>query len=134
MSTQLRVLVIEDNSSWQAIYRDFLSALGYTVSVAVSKKEALHKLKQSKFDAFVIDIALDLHDENNKDGLDILIWLSKRRRADRAIMNSSYFEREVRQEIDLLCPCAVINKTDENRFDQLAKCLARAVTGICRVK
>lgn len=134
MKTQFRVLIIEDSSSWQAIYRDFLDALGYAVWVAASKTEALLKLEQFTFDALVIDIALNKQNENNKDGLDILRWLSDRGLADRAFMNSDYLDKEVRQEIDQLCPCAVIDKTYDDRFGQLTLCLARAAIGSCTGK
>ncbi|MBM4429920.1 MAG: response regulator [Chloroflexi bacterium] len=75
MEDKPRILVVEDDISWQDIYREALTRSGYLVQTASNLTEALEALDRCFFHVAVVDLKLSA-DENNRDGMKVLrrIW------------------------------------------------------------
>ena len=127
METRPRILIVEDDQSWQGVYRDLLKALDYFGLVVGTKHEALLEVEKDNFDAFVIDIRLDSDDVGNKDGLTILRRLSERSEAGRAILYSANVTAGYREEIEQLGAFTVLEKNDPFPFRLLIDSLKTAV-------
>src|SRR5260221_10334851 len=66
----LRVLVVDDSLEDLEIYREFLEARGYLVTVASDGEEAVNRALNASFDVMVLDIVLP-----RLDGLQVLTLL-----------------------------------------------------------
>ncbi len=75
MESKPRVLIVEDDSTWQTVYRDALTAAGYLVETAGDLATAMEVLDRRFFHVAVVDLKLS-EDESNRDGLLVLrrIW------------------------------------------------------------
>jgi DNA-binding NtrC family response regulator len=126
MEIRCSILVVEDDNAWQGIYRDLLEAFGYTVETAGSKDDALRRLEQGRFDAFLIDLRLVDAVETNADGLDILNRLFELGVADHAVINSGYMTEEIRTQIIELGAFGIVEKNDQFRLEQLVELVRKA--------
>jgi DNA-binding NarL/FixJ family response regulator len=68
----LRVLIVEDNQSWQQILTEILSEIGCVVDVASNYADAIQNLHAWSHRLAVVDLALGAGDVNNQDGLRVL--------------------------------------------------------------
>ena len=75
MSDQIKILVVEDDLSWQENYEEAFSAQGYAVKVADNKAAALELLERQFFHVAVVDLKLG-PEPTNREGRDVLqrIW------------------------------------------------------------
>ncbi len=71
-STEMRALIVEDDSSWQQILSEILIDLGLIVDVAGNLEDALNDLKSDPHRLAVVDLSLAEVDHNNSDGLRVL--------------------------------------------------------------
>lgn len=67
-----RVLVIEDEESWQHILTEILTDLGLTVDVAPNLDAAIEVMRAASHRLAVVDLSLDNRDHRNRDGLHAL--------------------------------------------------------------
>lgn len=67
-----RVLVVEDDPSWQEILVELLGDLGLTVRAAGSREQAILALDDGPFELALLDISLRGRDHDNQDGLRVL--------------------------------------------------------------
>lgn len=72
-----RILVIDDDKSWQGLYREELEDVGFDVTVVGTKIDAERAIARRMYHVAVVDVRLDDKDVNNVDGLQILekIWM-----------------------------------------------------------
>jgi DNA-binding NarL/FixJ family response regulator len=77
-----RILVVEDDRSWQDIYTDILGEFGYELQFAVSYGEARGFLQRTRFQAAVVDLHLisSADPEENRDGFALLRVAAARNR------------------------------------------------------
>ncbi len=76
MNDKLRILVVEDDSSWQEIYEEVLVEENYLVEVATNLGEARKIIDSCFCHVAIVDIKLNKDDPENRDGLKVLqhIW------------------------------------------------------------
>ena len=72
MSPIIRILVIEDDASWQQILTEILMDMNLIVDVANNVESALMTLKSEPHRLAIVDLSLAGSDHNNYDGLRIL--------------------------------------------------------------
>ncbi|MBN2115675.1 MAG: response regulator [Anaerolineales bacterium] len=72
MAPILKVLVVEDDRSWQQILSELLSDCGLQVDIAGSLEEASRHLKAQPHRLAVVDLSLSPKDHSNYDGLRVL--------------------------------------------------------------
>jgi DNA-binding NarL/FixJ family response regulator len=65
-------LILEDDSSWQAILEEILEEMGFSVVVTNQASLALAELKKKSFRLLIADLSLNDEDHRNQDGLTIL--------------------------------------------------------------
>jgi DNA-binding NarL/FixJ family response regulator len=70
--SNFRVLVVEDDLSWQQILSEILSDSGLEVEVSSNFEEAVNSLKAQPHRLAVVDLSLSPNDHNNYDGLRVL--------------------------------------------------------------
>jgi RNA polymerase sigma factor (sigma-70 family) len=88
--TQIRAMVVEDDTSWQQILSEILSDSGLIVDVASNLEDAFRLLKDEPHRLALVDLSLAGSDHHNSDGLRILEAV---RRADpgcRTILLTGY--------------------------------------------
>jgi len=75
MESKPRVLVVEDDTTWQTVYTDAMTAAGYLVETVGDLATAMKALDRRFFHVAVVDLKLS-EEENNRDGLLVLkrIW------------------------------------------------------------
>ena len=75
MTDKVKILVVEDDLSWQENYEEAFSAQGYAVKVAGNKSAALELLEREFFHVAVVDLKLG-PEPTNREGRDVLqrIW------------------------------------------------------------
>lgn len=76
MSDKPRVLVVEDDTSWQHLYKEKLEHSEFGITIAGDLQTALTAINQRMYHVAVVDIRLDDADGDNVDGLRVLekIW------------------------------------------------------------
>jgi len=73
-----RVLVVDDATDWRDLFQADLMRQNYKVDTAADYREAMEKLARNPVDLVIVDLRLDLADEDNRDGLQLLVELHKR--------------------------------------------------------
>lgn len=68
-----RVLVLDDHKAWRDLLSDTLSEGGFLVDCVDSKAAALQRMNDSFYHLLIVDVNLDDTDEDNKDGLELLV-------------------------------------------------------------
>lgn len=71
-SRGMRVMVIEDEESWQHILTEILTDLGLVVDVASDLDAAMEIMRGASHRLAVVDLSLDSRDHRNLDGLHVL--------------------------------------------------------------
>lgn len=72
MDIALRVLIIEDNPSWQQLLKEILEDIGLVVDIVDSYECAVDAIHRSSHKIAIVDLALGNGDVNNHDGLRLL--------------------------------------------------------------
>jgi DNA-binding NtrC family response regulator len=119
------ILVVEDDLSWQMIYRELFEDAGYSVQVAGSRDEADHLLESADFDVAIIDLRLVDEDPGNTEGLKVVRALRRRDSPTRVIVQSGYLTAQVRQELESEGAFAILEKGGPMR--QLMESVAEAI-------
>jgi CheY-like chemotaxis protein len=91
MSDEPRILVVEDDPSWQGLYEEVLTGRGYLVEPAESLAEALEALDRRFYHVAIVDLRLG-QDPKNRDGLKVLEHISELDEGTAAIVVSAYSE------------------------------------------
>lgn len=86
----LRVLVVEDDRSWQSILTELLTDAGLTVDLAGNLDEASRLLRENSHRLAVVDLSLAGSDHRNHDGLRILESVRRHDPACRTILLTGY--------------------------------------------
>jgi DNA-binding NarL/FixJ family response regulator len=86
----LRVLVVEDDRSWQSILSELLTDAGLTVDLAGNLDEASRLLRENSHRLAVVDLSLAGSDHRNHDGLRILESVRRHDPACRTILLTGY--------------------------------------------
>jgi DNA-binding NtrC family response regulator len=73
-----RILVVEDDQSWQMILTRELERAGYYVDAVSSLAEAMQKLEDEFYHVVITDISLDAEKSWNDDGVRLLKWVRER--------------------------------------------------------
>jgi len=90
MNNGLRVLVVEDEKSWQELYAEILSDEGFHVSKASTLEEARNILDYCFFHAAIVDLRLSKTDRNNRDGMEVLRHIMELSEGTGAVVMSGY--------------------------------------------
>lgn len=89
-----RVLVVDDVPDWRAQLQAILKA-DYDVTTVDSYDAALEIVRNREADLAIVDLRLNIADENNRQGMDLLKVLADYR--INAIVLTGYPEREIRE-------------------------------------
>lgn len=73
----MRALVVEDDPAWQEILTEILTDLSLDVDVAVDLDGAKSAIAIAPHRIAVVDLSLQVEDEGNREGIDVLIALSQ---------------------------------------------------------
>ena len=69
---EIRVLIVDDDTSILKAFRGILERAGYSVETAETGKEALEKLRKEKFNVCLVDVKLP-----DMDGTELLLKIPK---------------------------------------------------------
>ena len=89
-----RVLVVDDVLDWRAQLQAILKA-DYDVTTVDSYEAALEIIRNREAELAIVDLRLNLTDENNRQGVDLLKVLAEYR--INAIVLTGYPEREIKE-------------------------------------
>ncbi len=89
-NSSLRVLVVEDDRSWQSILTELLTDAGLAVDLAGNLDEANRLLKDNSHRLAVVDLSLAGSDHRNHDGLRILEAIRRHDPSCRTILLTGY--------------------------------------------
>jgi len=95
---KLKVLLVEDDKSWQDIYKRNIEKLGYDIRIVGSKNDAVEVLEQESFDLSIVDVRLDEADEHNRDGLQVLERISKLGENTRSIVVTGHGDLRIARD------------------------------------
>ena len=70
--SNMRALLVEDESNWQQILSEILTGAGLTVTVVDNLYTAMAQLRSNTHRLAVVDLSLDGRDHRNQDGLHVL--------------------------------------------------------------
>lgn len=73
----MRALVVEDDAAWQEILTEILTDLSLGVDVAVDLDGAKSAIATAPHRIAVVDLSLQVEDEGNREGIDVLIALAQ---------------------------------------------------------
>jgi signal transduction histidine kinase/ActR/RegA family two-component response regulator len=104
----LNVLVVEDNPSWQEIFREILESKKHIVKVAGSRNKAVALLHDNCFDLAIVDVRLDDCDESNIDGVKVLEELASLGVSTKAVITTGYRE-QIGTYKDVFARCSVFD-------------------------
>lgn len=90
MDTKPQVLIVDDDTKWQEIYREALEDR-YEIYIVGDKHSALSALDQKFFNAAIVDLKLT-KDDKNRDGLDVIRRIWSLDEGTRAIVGSGYVD------------------------------------------
>ena len=71
------ILVVDDASDWRNLFQSSLQRSKYHVDTAANLQERW-KTNPNSIELFIVDLRLDLIDEDNRDGMDLLKELNRR--------------------------------------------------------
>lgn len=83
---KLKVFVVEDDATWQGIYKHNIEKPDCDVTIVGNKVEAFDVLEKASFDFAILDVRLDKVDDQNIDGLLVLQRISKLQEGTRSIV------------------------------------------------
>jgi len=69
MTTQPRILAVDDEASWLYLYQDILEEAGYEVETVRRFDDALKLIHEQRYDVLIVDLRLAKHDEADRSGL-----------------------------------------------------------------
>jgi CheY-like chemotaxis protein len=96
-STAARVLIIEDDPSWQALYRDIVVHMGYACTIVDNPYDALARLVRGWYHIVVVDLSLIKNDSQNLDGMKVLQWIRQMNEGTQALVSTGYaFPKSIR--------------------------------------
>lgn len=98
MEEKPRVLVVEDDPSWQDIYRERLGDAGCEIQVVESLAAAQDALNRYFFHVAVIDIRLKDGNQANRDGMRVLHRIWQLDEGTLAVVGSGYVEVDMYSE------------------------------------
>jgi CheY-like chemotaxis protein len=132
-SSRARVLVVEDEMSFQELYEDLLSSL-YDISIVGSKEEAIARLRQQSFDVALIDMRLQGGKIRDTDGLDVADFIRDMNFSTAIILNSGFPTQtpEIEERMKRLHVTAVLDKSLESPSQQFLDAVARGVAQYVR--
>jgi ActR/RegA family two-component response regulator len=108
---QIQLLLIDDDVSWQRIYRYYLENDNVMVESATNKDDALRIINQKSFDIAVIDLRLVADDDSNFDGIDVARYIQQIAPKTRIVIKSGYTdETKIKTELDELNVDGVFDK------------------------
>ncbi|MDK1028122.1 MAG: DNA-binding response regulator [Anaerolineae bacterium] len=68
----IRVLIVEDDPSWQNLLSELVADLGFQVDVASDLSQAEELIRNSSHRLAIVDLSLNISDHKNSDGFNIL--------------------------------------------------------------
>ena len=68
----LRVLIVEDDPSWQNLLSELVNDLGFHLDIAATLEEAETFLRDSSHRLAIVDLSLDMDNHRNTDGFQLL--------------------------------------------------------------
>jgi CheY-like chemotaxis protein len=98
MEGERRVLVVEDDQSWQDLYQEVLTESGYLVDTVTSLSRALHAIDRRFYHVGIVDIRLG-KGPKNKDGLKVLERLYELDEGTAVIIASAYAQVSMLEEL-----------------------------------
>jgi len=110
---QLKVLVVEDDVSWQGIYKHNIEKSGCDVAIVGSKTEAFEVLERVSFDLALLDVRLDKADDQNIDGLLVLERISKLKEGTKSIVVTGHGTVKITRDALLNYGAADIREKEE---------------------
>ena len=90
-----RILVVDDDSDILRVFKSVLEKEGYIVETAKTGKDALKKIKKSKFSAYLVDVKLP-----DMDGTELLLKIPKNSKAIKIIVTGFSTEEAGKKAAD----------------------------------
>ena len=107
----LKLLIVDDDLSWQRIYRFYLENQNLWLKTATDKDDALQIIKQETFDIAVIDLRLVADDDSNFDGVDVAKQIKQTSPMTRIVIKSGFTDdAKVTSELEKLKPDGIFDK------------------------
>lgn len=88
----LQILLVDDDVSWQRIYKYYLENENISVETATNKHDALTIMDQKEFDIAVIDLRLVADDDTNFEGLDVARYMRQVNPKTRIVIKSGFLD------------------------------------------
>ncbi len=111
---QIRVLVVEDDPSWQFNYEDILESEGYAFEIAGNFEQAMAHAQAAEFQAAIVDLRLADAESDNEDGVLVLENLAEHYPYMRFIVCTGYGTREKIEKLKARFP--VVGWIDKNQY------------------
>jgi|SRR5208283_3012001 len=90
-----RILVVDDDADILRVFKSVLEKEGYIVETAKTGKDALKKIKKSKFNAYLVDVKLP-----DMDGTELLLKIPKNSKAIKTIVTGFSTEEAGKKAAD----------------------------------
>ncbi len=85
-----KVLVVEDEETFRNLHINRLSRLGYSVLTAETQEEAVILINRHFFHAAILDISLNVEDNANREGMEILELIHNKNNGTGIIMVTAF--------------------------------------------
>lgn len=123
-----RMLVVEDELSYQELYADILSA-HYELTMVSSKEAAMSSLRKQSFDIALVDMRLKANERGNIDGIDVIEFIRALNIPTVVILNSGFPTQtpEITARLKKLDVFAVLDKSADGQVEKLTETIAQAL-------
>jgi CheY-like chemotaxis protein len=124
----IKMLIIEDNISFQEIYEELLGE-EYDLDIIGNKKQAIEKVSSRIYDIAIVDMRLVPNERVNQDGLEIAQVIRNMGYRTIIIIKSGFpiESLDVRTRLNKLDVFAVLDKSADNAKKELLDVIKGAV-------
>lgn len=124
-----RILIVEDDPSFQEIYEEILGE-EYALHIAANKELAIESVRNQVFDLAIIDMRLKAHEKDNVDGLIVARFIRDLNILMPIILKSGFptGTPEVNQQMAELKLFAILDKSTEGQVKELRAVVAQAAS------
>ena len=124
---RLKLLIVEDNPSYQELYEEILKA-EYDFDITGNREEAIEYIKNQEPDIAIIDMRLKADERGNADGLDIAQFIRDLGAQTVLILKSGFPTEtpEISARFEKMNVFRVLDKSAENQLEQLINAISDA--------
>jgi CheY-like chemotaxis protein len=113
-----QILILEDEPSWQSIYMDITSEMGYSCRIVDNAPDALRKLVQGFYHVVIVDLSLVKDDPRNLDGMKVLKLMRRMNEGTQGVVSTGYaFPKSIRDAFKEGEAFDLIEKGEDTKSD-----------------